>query len=178
MNLLIGYVRGAERFNDAFGKALSWLTLSTVLTCFLVVVLRYAFSIGSICLQEAYVWQHAIVFMLGAGYTFLHAGHVRVDILYAKRSPKQKAAIDLFGTAFFLIPWLGILVYYGWPFVRLSWQIQESSSQAGGCPGFFLLKGVVMIFAALVLLQGLALAARSLLVLAGREDFAPRGSSH
>lgn len=178
MQALIAYVKAAERLNEGIGKALSWLTLGTVATCFLVVLLRYVFSIGSICLQESYVWQHAIVFMLGAGYTFLHGGHVRVDIFYARRSPRQRAMVDLFGTAFFLLPWLGILTYYGWPLVRLSWQLREASSQAGGCQGLFLLKSAVMVFAFLVLLQGLALAARSILVLSGREEFAPRGSGH
>jgi TRAP-type mannitol/chloroaromatic compound transport system permease small subunit len=110
--------------------------------------------------------------MLGAGYTLLHNGHVRVDIFYARLSPRAKAWVDLGGTLVFLLPWLGILVWYGWPFVSLSWRLLEGSAQAGGCPGYFLLKSAVVAFAALVGLQGLALASRSVLVLAGRAGLA------
>jgi TRAP-type mannitol/chloroaromatic compound transport system permease small subunit len=175
MGALIAYVRGVDRINEFVGRAVAWLTLGTVATCFLVVVLRYGFSVGSICLQEAYVWQHATVFMVGAGYTFLHAGHVRVDIFYSRMSPRRKAWVDLGGTLVFLLPWLGVLVWFGLPFIELSWRIREGSSQAGGCPGFFLLKSVIMLFALLVAIQGVALAARSVLVLAGRDEFAPGG---
>lgn len=170
--MLIGLVRAADTVNEWIGRAVAWLTLGTAVVCVAVVLLRYAFAWGSICLQESYVWQHAVVFMIGAGYTFLHNGHVRVDIVYARLSPRAKAWVDLFGTLVFLLPWLGILVWFGWPFISLSWRLLESSAQAGGCQGYFLLKSVIMVFAALVALQGVALAARSVLVLAGRPEFA------
>src|SRR5690606_37431965 len=102
-------VRAIDTLNEYTGRVLAWLTLGTVLVCFLVVVLRYLFAIGSVCLQELYVWQHAIVFMLGAGYTLLHGGHVRVDILHARMSERRRAWIDLLGTIFFLMPWLVVL---------------------------------------------------------------------
>ncbi|MEX2649072.1 MAG: TRAP transporter small permease subunit [Alphaproteobacteria bacterium] len=173
MPILIGLVRAIDAVNEWIGRAVAWLTLGTVLVCAAVVTLRYAFSYGSICLQEIYVWQHAAVFMVGAGYTFLHRGHVRVDILYARMSKRAKAWVDLGGTLVFLLPWLAVLVWFGWPFVALSWRLLEASSQAGGCQGFFLLKSVIMVFAALVALQGIALACRSMLVLAGHEGYAP-----
>jgi TRAP-type mannitol/chloroaromatic compound transport system permease small subunit len=78
----------------------------------------------------------------------------------------------------FLLPWLAVIAYFGWSFVALSWQLLEPSQQAGGLPGYFLLKTVIFVFCALVGLQGLALAARSLLVIAGREEFAPAPAGH
>ncbi len=173
MNALIATIRVIDRINEAVGRVVAFLTLGAVLVCFLVVVLRYVFSIGFIWLQELYVWQHAVVFMLGAGYTLLHGRHVRVDIFYARMSPRRRAAVDLFGTLIFLLPWLGVLLYYGVPFLALSWRLFEPSSQADGLPGYFVLKSVVPLFCLLVGLQGLSLAGRSLLVLAGREEFAP-----
>lgn len=175
MRALERYVGFADTLNEWVGRVVAWLTLGTVLVCGAVVLLRYAFAYGSICLQELYVWQHAAVFMVGAGYTFLHGGHVRVDIFYAGMSVRRKAWVDLGGTAFFLVPWLGVLVWYGWPYVSLSWRLFEASAQAGGCQGYFLLKSVVVVFAGLVAIQGFALAARGILVLRGREAFAPTG---
>jgi TRAP-type mannitol/chloroaromatic compound transport system permease small subunit len=175
---LQAFVRAAERINEIVGRGVAWLTLGTVVVCFAVVVLRYVFSIGYVWLQEVYVWEHAAVFMLGAGYTFVHCGHVRVDIVYARLSLRRRAWVDLLGTAIFLFPWLGIVVWHGSSFFALSWRLFEPSAQAGGLPGLFLLKTVIVVFCALVGLQGLALAARSLLVLAGREDFAPGRPVH
>jgi TRAP-type mannitol/chloroaromatic compound transport system permease small subunit len=178
MNALISVFRAIDMLNEVVGRVVAWLTFGTVSVCFLVVILRYVFSIGFVWLQELYVWQHAIVFMLGAGYTFLHGGHVRVDIFYARMSPRRRAIVDLFGTLVFLLPWLAVILYYGMPFLTLSWRLLEPSSQAGGLPGYFLLKSVIPTFCVLVGLQGLALAARSLLVLSGREEYAQLQAGH
>jgi TRAP-type mannitol/chloroaromatic compound transport system permease small subunit len=167
MGGLPAIVRAIDGFSEWFGRIVAWLTLGTVTVCFAVVVLRYVFEFGSICLQELYVWQHALVFMLGAGYTFLHGGHVRVDIFYARMSPRRKAWVDLFGTAFFLMPWLAILVWFGRSFIFRSWDLLEASGQAGGCQGSFLLKSAVLAFAFLVAIQGLSNACRAILVLTG-----------
>jgi TRAP-type mannitol/chloroaromatic compound transport system permease small subunit len=42
-------------------------------------------------MQESYVWLYSFVFMLGAGYTLLDNGHVRVDIFYCPNSDEYKA---------------------------------------------------------------------------------------
>jgi len=170
MGAMPAIVRAIEAFSEQFGRLVSWLTLGTVLVCFAVVVLRYVFSVGSVCLQELYVWQHALVFMLGAGYTLLHAGHVRVDILYARLSPRRRACVELFGTCFFLFPWLVVLVWYGWPYFERSWNLFEASGQAGGCGGYFLLKSAIPVFALLLGVQGIASVLRSILIIAGRPD--------
>jgi TRAP-type mannitol/chloroaromatic compound transport system permease small subunit len=175
---LIAFIRFVDGLNDRIGRATAWLTLGTVLVCFAVVVLRYVFSIGYVWFQEIYVWEHAVVFMIGAGYTFMQGGQVRVDILYARMNARRKAWVDLLGTLVFLLPWLVVIVVYGWTFVALSWHLLEPSQQADGLPGYFLLKSVIFVFCLLVGLQGLALAARSLLVLAGREEFSPAPSRH
>ena len=167
-----------DSMNEWIGRIVAWLTLGTVLVCFTVVVLRYVFGIGYVWMQELYVWQHAVVFMVGAGYTFLHGGHVRVDIFYAKASPRKQAWVDIFGTIVFLLPWVVLLSYSSIPFIGSSWRIYEASSQTGGLPGFFLLKSVIWIFAAVVGLQGLSLVAKRVLFLSGRQEYAPEPSSH
>lgn len=178
MNAAIAVIRAIDRVNEVVGRGVAWLTFGTVAVCFLVVVLRYVFSIGFVWMQELYAWQHAIVFMIGAGYTLLHSSHVRVDIFYARMSPRHRAVADLIGTFVFLMPWLGVVLYYGMPFLTLSWRLLEPSAQSNGLPGYFLLKSVIPLFCVLVGLQGLALAGRSLLVLSGREEFAPVQAGH
>jgi TRAP-type mannitol/chloroaromatic compound transport system permease small subunit len=161
-------VRTIDAINEWTGRAVAWLTLGCVLTCFAVVVLRYFFNTGYPWLQELYVWQHATVFMVGAGYTFLHRGHVNVDVVYGKMSLRRRAWVDVFGTLFFLFPWLAILAVTSAPFVLSSWAIREGSSTADGMPAVYLLKSVLWVFCGLMFLQGLALLVRRSLFLAGR----------
>ena len=168
MEALQGFVRGIDALNDWVGRTVAWLTLGCVLTCFAVVVLRYAFSIGFPWLQELYVWQHATVFMAGAGYTMLHRGHVNVDVLYGQLSERRRAWIDILGTLLFLFPWLAVIAVTSAPFVTSSWSIREGAANADGMPAVYLLKSLLWVFCVLLFLQGLALIARRAVYLAGQ----------
>lgn len=112
-------IRAVDRLNDEVGRGAAWLTLGLVLTCCAVAVLRYAFQFGAIWLQELYVWFHALIFVVGAGYTMKAGGHVRVDLLHAKMGPRGKAFVEIFGTIVFLAPWLAIV---GWLCLRDAWR--------------------------------------------------------
>jgi len=167
LNTIAGFVRGIDALNDWIGRTVAWLTMGCVLTCFAVVVLRYGFNLGYPWMQELYVWQHAAVFMAGAGYTFLHRGHVNVDVLYGRLGPRARAWTDILGTLVFLFPWLAVVAVTSAPFVLSSWSIREPSSTADGMPAVYLLKSLLWVFCALLFLQGLALIARRVLFLAG-----------
>jgi TRAP-type mannitol/chloroaromatic compound transport system permease small subunit len=167
VKVLSGFIHAVDAINDWIGRAVAWLTLGCVLTCFAVVVLRYAFDAGYPWMQELYVWQHAVVFMAGAGYTFLHRGHVNVDVLYGRLGARQRAWVDILGTLFFLFPWLAIVAVTAWPFVLASWSVRDASATADGMPAMYLLKSLLLVFCALMFAQGLALLARRGLLLAG-----------
>ncbi len=170
MQALASFARFVDRINDAVGRAVAWLTLAMVLITFLVVILRYGFALGWVWVQEFYVWLHGIVFMVAAGYTLLRNEHVRVDVFYRPRSRRFKAWVDLLGVLLLLLPFVMTIAILSWPYVVISWVRLEESYEAGGMPGLFLLKTTILVFCALVGLQGLSLAARSVLVLAGRRE--------
>ncbi len=173
MAALAAFVRSIDRLNDAIGRSVAWLTLAMVLIAFTVVVLRYVYAIGWVGMQESYVWLHGIVFMVGAGYTLLHDGHVRIDIIYRPAGDRYKAVIDLFGSLLLLLPMVLIVFLVSLDYVASSWGKLEQSREAGGLPGLFLLKTVIPVFCLLLGLQGLALAGRSLLLLSGNREFLP-----
>lgn len=177
-DILGGFVRAVDRLNDVVGRGTAWLTLAMVAITFLVVVLRYVFSLGWVWMQESYVWLHGIVFMVGAGYTLLHGGHVRVDIFYRPGSVRYKAWVDLFGSLFLLLPIVVMVFFVSINYVVGSWAKLEESREAGGLHGLFLLKTVIWIFCVLVALQGLSMAARSWLILSGRKEFEPPAEEH
>lgn len=178
MDFLSGFVRAAEAINEWIGRIVMWLSLGIVLVCFGAVYLRYALGTGVPWLQELYVWQHAIVFLVGAGFTLLHGGHVRVDLFYGRMSTRRRAMVDLFGTVVFLMPFMILLAYEAIPFVHLSWRDSEVSLQPGGMPAVYVLKAMLHAFCAVVILQGLVIIARATLVLSGREEFATGQAGH
>ena len=85
MSILIRISNTIDQINELAGKAVSWLLILMILNVFVVVILRYAFSYGTIWMQETYIWMHSIVFLLGAGYTLAYDGHVRIDLFMARQ---------------------------------------------------------------------------------------------
>lgn len=164
---LNGIIRAINSINEWVGRTVAWLMVAMVLNVFLVVVLRYVIGFGAIWMQEAYVWSHAVVFLLGAGYTLAHDGHVRIDLIYRGASARYKAIINMAGCVVFAGPVLHLIFLKSLPMVERSWRIHETSAEAGGLPGLFLLKSVILVFSVLFGLQFLALFLRSLQTLLG-----------
>ena len=135
------------------GKAIAWLTLAMVLLTFTIVILRYGFNLGWIWLQESLTYLHVAVFVIAAAWTLQLDGHVRVDIFYADLSDRKRALIDLIGTLLFLVPFCLFMLIIAWPYVAYSWKLMESSREAGGLPGLFLLKSLILVLPALLLGQ-------------------------
>lgn len=152
---------------EAVGRAVSWASLAMVVLTVLVVVLRYAFNLGWIALQESVTYLHAALFMLGAAYTLKREGHVRVDIFYQRWSSHTQALIDLLGGVLLLLPTCAFMLWSGWDYVWASWSIREGSREAGGLPGVYLLKTLILILPLLLGVQGLSAILRSGLILAG-----------
>lgn len=179
MPALAAAVRVLDAVNHRVGIAVAWFALAMVLLQFAVVVLRYVFSTGFIPMQEAIWYLHGLLFMLGAGFTLLHDGHVRIDVFYRTASPRRQALVDLLGTVFFLLPVCTLILYFSSSYVVNAWRVLEGSTETGGIPAIFLLKTAIWAFVVLVLLQGLSLALRSVMTLAGvvlppRPDKLPR----
>ena len=162
-------IKHIEAFIDWSGRSIAWLTLGMVIMTFLVVLLRYAFDIGWISLQETINYMHAIVFLVGAAYTLQQNEHVRVDIIYAKLSVKARNWIDLLGSLLILLPVMLFIIWTSWEYVLDSWAVSEGSREAGGLPGVYILKSFILVMAALLILQALAIILRSIAMIAGKE---------
>ncbi|ODT66160.1 MAG: C4-dicarboxylate ABC transporter permease [Pelagibacterium sp. SCN 63-23] len=173
MQGLVALIRGVSAINWLVGQILSWLALACVLVCFTVVVQRYFFHTSILWMQDLYVWISGAMFTGVAGFALLRQDHVRVDIFYRPASVRRKAIADLIGVSLFLIPYVVVVWVYAFPAVRRSWGFYEASSNIGGMPGLFVLKSFILVFVVLVGLQGLAMAARSILVLTGKQDLLP-----
>jgi len=156
-----------ERFSELTGRLISWLVLSMVLIIGYDVAMRYLFQNGSVALQELEWHLFALVFLLGAAYTLKHDDHVRVDIFYRSRfmGARRRACIDLLGSLLFLLPFCLLVISASLPFVENSFSMSESSPDPGGLPARWLLKAAIPFGFSLLLIQGVALAIRSVAVL-------------
>jgi TRAP-type mannitol/chloroaromatic compound transport system permease small subunit len=154
-----------DRLNAAIGRAAAWACLFVVVVQFSVVVLRYVFGHGSIWLSESILYGHATMFMLASAWTLGAGGHVRVDVFYADASPRTKALVDLCGSVLLLLPFMAVLAWFAWPYVARSWAIMEMSRETSGIPAVFLLKTLILAFAALMALQGVSQAIKAWSVL-------------
>ncbi|MGO1625472.1 MAG: TRAP transporter small permease subunit [Halomonadaceae bacterium] len=162
------WLKALDRASERFGHALSWLMLAMLLIEFAVVVLRYAVGINSILMQEMVMYMHATLFMLAAAYTLRADGHVRVDIVYRKLSPRRQALINMFGIVTLLMPVMIFIIASSAGYVGTSWKILEASSNYGGIPGVFLLKTLIPAFAVMMFVQGGIEIVRNAYVVAGR----------
>src|ERR1041385_4552758 len=173
--VLAAFAAAIDRLTAAVGRAVTWCLLAMVLVQVTVVLMRYVLGVGSIWRTEAIVYAHATLFMAAAAWTLQRGGHVRVDIFYLDASPRARAIVDLVGALLLLLPFVGVLAWFSWPYVARSWAILERSREARGLPLVFLLKTLIPLFALLRGLQGIAQAARAWLTLAGH---APPEAGH
>lgn len=159
--------------NEHIGRAAAWLTtLLMLLVCFDVVV-RYLFNETQAWIMELEWHIFGLIFLLGAGYAFRHDRHVRVDLFYAKFSPKDKALVNLIGGVLFLIPWTAVLIYVSFEYATIAYLIGEGSPDPGGLPARYIIKYAITAGMGLLFLQGLASIIDSLLVLNGEQPAAP-----
>ncbi|MAR28909.1 MAG: hypothetical protein CMD51_05090 [Gammaproteobacteria bacterium] len=153
---ILQLLAGLSTLTCVIVRPLRWLALIMVLLTFTIVILRYALNSGGVLLQESVMYLHGTLFMLAIALGVGDNTHVRVDILYSRRSPEQQAWIDLVGHILFLLPVAGFMIWVSLPYVSNSWQILEGSSEVGGIPGVFLLKTLIPLTGALLFCQGIA----------------------
>jgi TRAP-type mannitol/chloroaromatic compound transport system permease small subunit len=150
-----------DGLNTLIGRTVCWLVLLMVLVQFSIVVLRYVFGIGSLAMYELVVYMHGLLFMMAAAYTLAEDGHVRVDIFYRGAAPRTKALVNIIGVLGLLVPTCVIILYLAWPYVIRSWSVLEGSRETSGLPGVFLFKTVILLFASMLLLQGISIVLRA-----------------
>lgn len=154
-----------ERFSEWTGRSIAWLTLGMVVITFGIVILRYVFSVGWIWLQESVSYLHAMVFMLGAAYTFKHDGHVRVDIFYRHFTGRQRAWVDFGGNLLLVLPVCAFIFLNSWDVVFDSWSRLEGSEETGGLDLVYVVKTLMLLMPVLLAVQAVANMLRCLLLL-------------
>ncbi len=161
--------RRIDTLNEWVGRGVAWATLLVVIVVFTDVIMRYVFNISYVFIQELEWHLFAFIFLIGAGYTLLKDGHVRVDIFYQQLSPKAQAWVNFIGVLLFLFPGCYMVISTSVNFVYNSWAVMEGSPDPGGIPYRFIIKGCIPLGFALIALQGLSVGIKSFLVIVGKD---------
>ena len=199
-SVLWSVVRGIEAVNNAVGRLAAWAALLMVVQQVLIVSLQRIFRVSEISAgpfgivftkdlswfgEELKLYNAAIV-TLCAAYTFIQGGHVRVDLFYASMRFRTRKLMDMFGSLFFVIPFMTVVWLFGWYFLwrhlvtpkvaatdslellvrkarLMRWNVETIGFSPNGFDAYFLFKVLLVSFAALMFLQGLAFFYRSLL---------------
>ena len=117
--------------------------------------MRYAFSAGSIALQEFEWHLFDIIFLFGLSYALKHDKHVRVDIFFSSYSKEFKALVQIFSMLFLLIPFALYFLHGAYEMTLQSYVQNEISSDPGGLHARWLIKGVLFLAFVLLVLQAI-----------------------
>jgi TRAP-type mannitol/chloroaromatic compound transport system permease small subunit len=132
MQFLLRLSRGMDAISDWIGRVLIWALFATVIISTANAIVRKVLSVGSNAWLEVQWYLFAAVFLLGAGYAFLHNAHVRIDFISGRLSARTRNIIDIVGIVAFLTPLAWILLQLSWPLFVKAWQSGEMSQNAGG----------------------------------------------
>ena len=119
-------------------------------------VMRYLFSEGSIALQEIEWHLFDIIFLLGLSYALKHDKHVRVDIVFVNYSSDTKHLVQILSMIFLLIPFSIFILNGSFDMTIQSFMQDEVSSDPGGLPYRFIIKGVLFVSFFLLILQAIS----------------------
>ena len=132
MNILLYFSRRVDWVTEKIGKSVGWLLLAAVLISAGNALIRKTFDISSNAFLEAQWYLFGAVFMLGAGYVFLHDQHVRIDVLSNRISRRKQIWVDVVGIAFFLLPLCCFVVWTALPSLQTAIMTREISANPGG----------------------------------------------
>ncbi|MDC1296590.1 TRAP transporter small permease subunit [Alphaproteobacteria bacterium] len=146
-------------FLAVFFKSLNfyWLAFLVVIAEFQIVVLRFVFSYEQTLMSDLVRFWYGSLFLFGSYYTLIKDGHVRVDVLYANLSKKNKAKINLFGSLLLGIP-LCLIIFFRGMYCKqcvLNQPIMnfETSQSTQGMNIKYIMAAFLIIFALTMLIQ-------------------------
>ncbi len=162
-------VRICDRINEWIGSFIvAPAVFLFILVIFSNVIMRYVFNTSFVFMAELEWHVFAFIFLMGAGFTLLHDGHVRVDIFYSNMDRKKQAYINFFGVLLFLLPSCYLVLTTTIPWVIVAYKVGEVSIDPGGIPARFVLKAILPMGYFLMLIQGVSLFIKSLFIILGK----------
>jgi TRAP-type mannitol/chloroaromatic compound transport system permease small subunit len=152
------------------GKLGAWLSLPLIAIIMFDIISRKFFVLGSTKLQEMEWHLHAALFLLALGYAYLKNSHVRIEVIRESFSTKLKALLEVIGVLIFILPYTGLIVWFGIDFVSRSYGMNEVSAALTGLSHRWIMKSFVPMGMAFLWLAGISVLLRNLSYLIGHKN--------
>jgi TRAP-type mannitol/chloroaromatic compound transport system permease small subunit len=148
------FISLVDAASEKTGKAVSLLIILIMVITMIEVVARYAFNSPTMWAWPINRQLFGVFILFGGAYTLLYGGHIRVEVLYNRFSPKMKSIARLIALACFLV-FIGVLVWQGALMAGISLMSGERASGTFNIP-LYPFKILIPIAAFLFLLEGIA----------------------
>jgi TRAP-type mannitol/chloroaromatic compound transport system permease small subunit len=155
-----------ETVNVKAGEFVAWWSLMAVFVYYYEVIARFVFNSPTNWVHESMFLMFGMQYMLSGAYAYREDQHVRVDVIYAKFSPRGKAIADIVTSVFFFI-FIGTMLVTGYRFAADAVNAGEHSFTEWGIQ-YWVVKLAIPVGAALLLLQGLSKLIKDILFVARR----------
>jgi TRAP-type mannitol/chloroaromatic compound transport system permease small subunit len=164
-----------DAVNDRVGRIMSLFILLIFVLLIFEIFARYLFNAPTVWANELTQMLFGAYVVLSGGHILWRGGHVGVDLLYARLSPRTKALLDVITSVLFFA-FCAMMVYFGG---SLAWESMSrwEHSQSAWNPPLYPVKLTIPIGAVLLLLQGMVKLIRDILILTGREPLAPAAAA-
>jgi TRAP-type mannitol/chloroaromatic compound transport system permease small subunit len=149
------FLYAVDEISTWAGKAAAWLIIVLMSVVCVEVFKRYIMNMPTAWIFDLDNMIYGTLFMLCGAYTLAQNAHVRGDFLYSSMRPRMQASLDIVLYVVFFIPGVAALIYAGYDYAALAWQINEHSMTANG-PPIYHFKTVIPVAGALIMLQGIA----------------------
>lgn len=148
-----------DRVSEWSGKIFSWLLVVTMLIIAFEIFMRI-FGSSQVWVFDITLFTAGVVYLMGGALTLLRNHHVRMDILYARLSPRVQSLLDLITLPGFIV-FVGVLIWQGGVRAWESTLMRETIFTAFQ-PPVWPVRWAIPIGAGLLMMQGLAEAVRDL----------------
>jgi len=158
-----------SKFTDAIEWADTWVgefvaywSVIAVFAYYYEVLARYVFNSPTNWVHESMFLMFGMQYLLSGAFAYREDQHVRVDVFYAKFSPRGKAIADIITSAFFFT-FIGTMLWTGTRFAWDAISVGEHSFTEWGVQ-YWPVKLTIAVGAALMLLQGLSKLLKDILI--------------
>ena len=171
VNLVRKYLYFTDWLNAKFAWIVAFLIVPMLCIMIWEIVLRYFFNAPSLWAYEISLFLYGGYIALGGAYTYLTGGHVNVDIIWVRLSPRRRALLDILTSGFAFL-FLGVLFWASLNITISAWEIGETTMTHWG-PIYYPLRTTLPVACFLFLMQVVAKLIRDIAILIQGEDIFP-----
>ena len=171
MKAIESYLRFTDWLNSKFAWIVAFLVVPMLCIMVWEIVMRYFFNMPSLWAYEISKFIYGGYIVLGGAYTLMAGGHVNVDIIWGKQSPRGKAITDIITSAATFL-FIGVLFWVSLERTILSWQIGETT-MTHWQPIYYPLRTTLPVGCFLFLMQIVAKLIRDIGTAVTGEEFLP-----